>query len=136
MLDISEKLRPFMIRTKNSLKIICSVENICLKFSLLHFPGESHAHRISRRGCFSLRFIFIGNDDVLHREWGCASSGMHILTGNAHSLYKVIFTLQTALIQISEISFASEVCGIRWRHFYDKIVNKIPLQIWSSYLAN
>ena len=26
-----------------------------------------------------------------HQEWGCDSSGMHILTGNAHSLYRVVF---------------------------------------------
>ena len=24
-----------------------------------------------------------------HWEWGCASPGMHILTGNAHSLYRM-----------------------------------------------
>ena len=55
--------------------------------------------------------ILTGNGDVPHREWGCASPrmgkcltvnrdvphrectsspGMHILTGNAHSLYMVV----------------------------------------------
>ena len=29
-----------------------------------------------------------------------------------------------ALIQVSQISFASEVCGVKLRHFYIKIVNK------------
>ena len=24
-----------------------------------------------------------------HQEWGCAALGMHILIGNAHSLYRV-----------------------------------------------
>ena len=28
-----------------------------------------------------------------------------------------------ALIQISQISFRSEVWGVKWRHFYNKIVN-------------
>ena len=27
-------------------------------------------------------------------------------------------------IQVSQISFESEICGVKWRHFYDKIVNK------------
>ena len=31
-----------------------------------------------------------GNGNVLHQEWGCASPGVHILTGNAHSLYRMI----------------------------------------------
>ena len=35
--------------------------------------------------------ILTGNGDVPHREWGCDSLGMHILTGSAHSLYKVCF---------------------------------------------
>ena len=29
-----------------------------------------------------------------------------------------------AFIQVSQISFESEVCGVKWRHFYDKIVYK------------
>ena len=29
-----------------------------------------------------------------HREWGCASPEMHILTGNEHSLYRVLFIKQ------------------------------------------
>ena len=40
-----------------------------------------------------------------------------------------------ALIQVSQISFESEVHGVKWRHVYDRIINKISLQICSSYLA-
>ena len=29
-----------------------------------------------------------------------------------------------ALILVSQISFESEVCGIKWQHFYHKIANK------------
>ena len=41
------------------------------------------------------------------------------------------------LTQISQILFESEVCGVKWQHFHNKIVNnfKILLQIWSSYLT-
>ena len=33
--------------------------------------------------------------------------------------------------------FESEVWGVKWQHFHNKIVNnfKILLQIWNSYLA-
>ena len=34
--------------------------------------------------------ILTGNWDVPHRQWGCASPGMNILTGHAHSFYRVI----------------------------------------------
>ena len=36
---------------------------------------------------------FTGNEDVPHREWGCTSPGIHILTGNAHSLYLVMMVI-------------------------------------------
>ena len=29
-----------------------------------------------------------------------------------------------ALIRVTEISFEMEMCGVKWQHFYDKIVNK------------
>ena len=29
-----------------------------------------------------------------------------------------------ALIQVSQILFETEVCGVKWQHFYNKIVNK------------
>ena len=29
-----------------------------------------------------------------------------------------------ALIQVSQISLESEVCGVKWQHFDDKVVNK------------
>ena len=38
--------------------------------------------------------ILTGNEDVPHREWGYASPGMHILTGNAYSLYRVESNLE------------------------------------------
>ena len=59
-------------------------------FPVRHTPilGESHLH--SQWGCASPGMhILTGNGDVLHWEWGCVSPGMHILTGNAHSLYRV-----------------------------------------------
>ena len=34
--------------------------------------------------------------DVPHREWGCDSLGMCILTGNTHSLYRVIHLMRIA----------------------------------------
>ena len=41
-------------------------------------------------GCASPgKHILTGNRGVPHREWGCASPKRHILTGNAHSLYRV-----------------------------------------------
>ena len=39
------------------------------------------------------------------------------------------------LMQVSLILFEREVCGVKWQHFYNIIINKISLQIWSSYLA-
>ena len=42
---------------------------------------NTHLHR--EWGCASLGMhILIGNGDVPHREWGRASPGIHILTGN------------------------------------------------------
>ena len=29
-----------------------------------------------------------------------------------------------AIIQVSQISFENEVCGEKWRHFYNKVVNR------------
>ena len=40
-------------------------------------------------------------------------SGLNKISGNA-----------MALIQVSQISFESEVCGVKWRHFYEKIINR------------
>ena len=34
-----------------------------------------------------------------------------------------------AFIRIFQISFESEVCGVKWRHFYNKIVNKSGIVI-------
>ena len=31
------------------------------------------------------------------------------------------------LIQVSQMSFESEVCGVKWRHFYNKIANKYDI---------
>ena len=49
-------------------------------------PGEAHPH--SRRGCaFLVRMNYSGMNILTenaypHREWGCASLGMHIFAGN------------------------------------------------------
>ena len=29
-----------------------------------------------------------------------------------------------ALIHVSQISFESKICGVKWRHFYNKIINE------------
>ena len=55
-----------------------------------------------------------GNGDVPHREWGCASpgmgmclTGMHILTGNAHSLYRVNMVPQIYMDLLWNYSYQS-----------------------------
>ena len=44
--------------------------------------------------------------------------------------------LTMALIHVFQILFENKVCGVKYQHFYNKIVNKISLQIWSSYSAS
>ena len=49
---------------------------------------------VTHRECISslgMGMCLTGDVDVPHWEWRCDSPGMHILTGNAHSLYKVAF---------------------------------------------
>ena len=43
------------------------------------------------------------------------SSLLHLLISNC---------FQMALIQVYQLPFESEVCGIKWWHFYNKIINK------------
>ena len=52
--------------------------------------GNKHPHWEWRSDSPEMGMYLTGNKDVPHREWGCDSPGMHILTGNAHSLYRVL----------------------------------------------
>ena len=36
-----------------------------------------------------------GNGDVTRREYGCASPGMHVLTGNEHTLCRVNISIHS-----------------------------------------
>ena len=58
----------------------------------------------------------------------------HVPLTMIRSNYKQVHMHNT---QISQILFESEVCGVKWQHFHNKIVNNVTIlsQIWSSYLT-
>ena len=72
----------------------------------------------SRRGyAFPVRMCLTGNA-YPHLEWGCASLGMHILTGNVYSLCEVIVNI-LGQIPYSEIPDVSK-----------KVYHQVLREIW------
>ena len=58
---------------------------------------------------------------------------MHILTGNTHGVYRACNFIgksdkvagvpcTIALIQVCQISCENEVCAVKWRNFYNKVI--------------
>ena len=49
--------------------------------------------------------------------------------------YKQVLHAQWSLLEISQILFESEVCGVKWQHFHNKIVNNFEIcQIYGAHI--
>ena len=83
-----------------------------LKYFCLQLTSEFQKQSIQLIFCIWQNLLWICN---IHR---------YRLLGLPVELQTKLHSDPMALIQVSQISFESEVCGVKWQHFYDKVVNK------------
>ena len=49
------------------------------------------------------------------------------MISNARSIAVASRWFPMGPIQVSQIPFESEACGVKWQHFYNEIVNKLDI---------